>query len=520
MRTAHLLVLGAALAVGFGCRGDDDTSPDTGTPNPDGGTPDSGVVVEGDCPVGTGDTLTVCELKLPGNPRRPSLGDPVEVANVVVTTGPVSLTRTATSGINGFFVQDLETTPELEGRYGGIIVTYFPDSTDAIPSPGDVVRIAGNLGEYGEDGFDKQTQIQLVSYTVESTQALTPRPVADPSAIATGGADAAAYEGTLIEVRDIEAIQVDNVPGSGGATIFDAFIVTGQLVVRDRLYDGLRASAGQRFTRLAGVLQVGTRSFDAGIYALNPRGPGDVEVDTEAVSGVAALQDPTSTSRPGICEQDGGPSARTGTCPPITLENVVVTAAKPTNGGRFSAYVQDPTVDDGRFAGVLVFSAALDGATELAIGDVVTVTGVPVLFYDLLELVDATIRFEQAGTPVMPTVVQAADIPGAVTLMNGEIVNPYEGVLVRLEGVEVSQACVDSNGDRGYFEVAGSVVVGNEFSYGYNGEFAEDAMCGDMSRSGDQRTVGDRFQSLSGVMHYSFGQYRLNPRNDADLVLE
>jgi hypothetical protein len=86
----------------------------------------------------------------------------------------------------------------------------------------------------------------------------------------------------------------------------------------------------------------------------------------------------------------------------------------------------------------------------------------------------------------------------------------------------VTDRCVESNGDRGYFEVANTVIIGNEFDYGYNGgapmNSSDPGPCSAMPRPNDMRQVGDTFQSITGIMDYSFSQFRLNPRSDADLV--
>lgn len=513
MQTRHVLLLGAALTVlGTACRGDDEDP----NPTPDaGGTgnPDSGVVVMGDCPTGTGSSLTVCELKKPGNPRQPAVGDPIEVANVIVTTNPFSITQTSTSGVNGFFVQDMP-GGDLGGRYGGIVVTYFADPTPAtLPARGDVVTVIGTLNEYRG-----QSQIQLTTVTV--TGNATPEPMTvDPASIATNGADDEAYEGSLVRVENVEATQVRDVPGAAGSSIFGAILVTGGLVVRNGLTD-VRADVGETFSQITGVLRVGTVSFDEGIYALFPRDSMDIQSNVTGVRDIVTLQDPSAAEHPSICTQRGAASTRMGTCPRVSLDNVVVTAADDVENGRVSFWVQDPSVEGGRFAGVRVFNATLEGGTTLEVGNVVSLSGIGVLYFDALQIANATVNVVEAGTEPTPVTVMAADIPGEVTASGGEIVNPYEGVLVRVEGVDVTSACVDSSGDRGYFQVAGSVIIGGEFDYGYNGSFAADAMCGDGTRTGDMRTVGDRFQSITGIMDYSFNQFRLNPRSDADLVLE
>lgn len=521
-RTALLLSISAVLATTAACRGDDDAGPDAGgSSGADAGvsfdmgtTPTDGgsTVVTGDCPMGQGAALTVCELKLDGNPRQPAFQDVVQLTDVIVTspTFEISTSSTATQ-LSGFYVQDQQTTDTLKSAYSGIIIIYATAEVTTPPAMGDVLTINGTFGDFGQDGYDAQKQVRLVSFTVDSTGTVPTPIVLTPAEIATDGVNAAKYEGVLVEVQNVMTTAAEAM-GRNGNSIFNSFVVTGGLVVRSTI-SRVSSSVGQAFTKVAGILRVGTYTYDAGIYSLNPRNNADLAVTTVS-SGLVDLQDPASTSRPGICDQDGGPMARSGTCPAIELQNVVITGIASND----DLWVQDPSVTDGRFAGVKVYRPTLVGTAT--IGAVVNVAGVPVLYYDLLELVDATVTVTSTGAVISPVTVTAADIPGTVTVTNGEIVNPYEGVLVRLENASVTSACEDSSGDRGYWGVAGSVIIGNSMDYSYNGSAASGGTptCGDGMRPGDMRTVGDTFTSITGIMDYSFSQFRLNPRGDADLV--
>ncbi len=524
------LFLGLAAATVVGCRGDEDGDGafdgGTGTtdvgPGRDVGPGQDVPVVVGDCPMGQGSSFTVCELKNP-NPRQPEIGDVVEVQGVVVTTAPFSLTMELGSGLDGFFVQDQETTATLEGRYSGVVVTYRADEVSDLPSTGDVIQVTGRLQEFGRDGADQQTQIELTRFDRAGTAAPTPQTVS-PARIASGP-DARAYEGVLVEVRDVEATQVRDIPGAGGSSIFGAFLVTGDLVVRNGLHMFSQPAQGARFARITGILRVGTAPFDAGIYGLFPRTALDLEAGGgggDTLTSVVALQDPSTPGRPSICTQTGGLQTRMGTCPPVRFEGVRLTAVgAPGAGNRRNLYVQDPSAMDGRFAGVRVFSANIEGG-DPSVGSTGTLTGVAVLFNGGLQVADATFTVTGPGEAIPPVVVTPQDIPGTVTLTGGEVTNPYEGVLVRVENVDVTERCIDSNGDRGLFGVTGGVIIGVAFPYAYNGRSRMGVMhtCASMDREDDQRTVGDRFRAITGVMDYAFDTFRLTPRGDADLDRE
>lgn len=248
----------------------------------------------------------------------------------------------------------------------------------------------------------------------------------------------------------------------------------------------------------------------------------DSGMPTSGLRTIAAIQDPNAANRPVVCTQQGGVDSRSGECPAVAFDDVVVTAIEGGENGRASLFVQDDRVMDGRFAGVFVFNARLEGGTP-SVGDRVNVSGIAVLFFDGMQIADATVTLLAGGNaPMAPIVVMPSMLPGAPPLSGSEVTNPYEGVLVQLENVSVTNPCVESSGDRGYFEVAGSTIIGSEYDYAYNGEAPADASspgpCNDMPRPNDMRKMGDSFQSITGVMSYTFSQFRLNPRGDADLV--
>ena len=88
-----------------------------------------------------------------------------------------------------------------------------------------------------------------------------------------------------------------------------------------------------------------------------------------------------------------------------------------------------------------------------------------------------------------PTVVAAADLVDAGTA------EQYEGVLVRIENVTVD------NPDLGYGEwsVTGGAVVDDQlFEYVPN--------------------AGESFASITGVLNYGYGAYKIEPRDASDLV--
>jgi predicted extracellular nuclease len=79
--------------------------------------------------------------------------------------------------------------------------------------------------------------------------------------------------------------------------------------------------------------------------------------------------------------------------------------------------------------------------------------------------------------------------------LTGDGVEAYEGTLIVLNDVEVTEV-------RQYdYLVTGSVPVAYKFSPDY------------------QPTVGDKLTSLTGIVDYPYGEYKIQPRSDDDIVV-
>lgn len=509
-----LLLTGTLFAVA--CREGDNN----GTNKPDSGVPPTNF----ECPQLA--DLTVCDLKLPGGSKQPPLGDPIVLPEVVVTS-PVYLidAATSTSGADllGFYVQDQTTTDALAGGYSGVLVTIRRGLTE--PAVGDVVRVEGIYTEFPMMGAVKQKQIQGSFVGVTGTGAATPIQISDPATIATGGADQARYEGVLVQIGASTAVEAGKVAGAGGREIFGAFKVGGGLVVSGGIYE-YPASVGEAFNSITGILKTGTFAYDSGISQLQPRSPADVLPAVAPIGAIAALQDPSSPGRPAICQNMG--QAPTG-CPKVSFRGVVVTArgafisnrtdmATGTRTFTRGFYVQDPTVIGGRFSGVMVIYIYSEPNPDPGpqVGDVIDVSGEAVEYFKNMQITKAT--WTKTGTMNLPAAVIVQ--PTEIARTTDPTQSPWEGVLVRVENVTVTERCVDANNrDFGNWVVTGPIFMGTQFTYEYNGTFAgTQGTCAEMTRMNDQRTVGHTFGSITGVVSYGFNDMRLEPRSAADLV--
>ena len=493
-------------------------------PNQDAGVVDGGpIVIEPGLACPASEALTVCDLRLDSGERQPPFGDPVEIPGVVVSSPVYSILENSTTGqttLAGFFVQDQMTTDELAWRFSGVLVTFRPSDVPNPPNVGDVVKVTGTYKEFGREGFVKQKQIEASFVEASGATAAVQPVMIDNAASLVGGSLAYALEGVLVQVRDVTAVVVRDVPGVGTNKIFGAFQLAGGLVVSGEIFQ-YRVELNEEFNSITGVLRVGTAPFDAGIFMLSPRSPADVASKNPllTIESIATLQDPNAAGRPPICVNSG---TLMGRCPRVDLRNVVVTAARGYVSANLRAfYVQDERVADGRYAGVKVVYSNNHTGYIPEVGHRVNVAGEAIIYFGGMQVQFS--EFSRVGTDtanIAPTVVS----PGTIARTELET-NPYEGVLVRIEDVEVLERCIDSNNrDFGNFVVTGPVFLGSAWDYTYAGRTPSTASCMTMncscagnSRQGDMRTLGQRFDSITGVMSYGFNEFRLEPRSAADL---
>ena len=198
-------------------------------------------------------------------------------------------------------------------------------------------------------------------------------------------------------------------------------------------------------------------------------------------------------------------------CPATVYELQDTSAAgHPDTGTRVSVQCTVTAVGDkgfwcqdeasGLYSGIYVYTsdAPMVDARPVAISDGLRVDATYDEYYDLTELVSPQLTFMQAGTVPAPILVAAADIA-----TGGAQAESYEGVLVRVEGVVVTDVNPDDPDDFDVFEVSGGLQVADT---------AYDEL-------DNTYPLGNAFDSITGVLHYSFGNFKLAPRSDADLAL-
>lgn len=171
----------------------------------------------------------------------------------------------------------------------------------------------------------------------------------------------------------------------------------------------------------------------------------------------------------------------------VEFANVIVTA----NFGD-TMFIQEP--NGGPYSGMTVFNNAVF-AGELEVGDVINVTGNYSEFFENSQLYLETFELVSSGPAPTPYVIAH---PAHVSTV-GEVAELFEGVLIRVENVETINTRPDCPQEYGEFAVTGNLRID------------------DMGFFWDAR-LGDQFTSITGPLTYAFSNFKIEPRNEADLA--
>jgi hypothetical protein len=199
----------------------------------------------------------------------PCLSTVYEIREGIVLEGAAvslpPLMVTATSEV-GFYVQH---SPSEEGYPGAKLSGIYVYDPNGMVSPkrGDQVVLNGTVDLF----YDKWEVIKPTGAVVETTLTM-PEPVvvSDPTTIATGGADAANYEGVLVQVENVTVLDASPLTDETAPT--NEFLVTGNLLVNDGFYwIEPTPQVGLQFERITGVLNYGWSNSK-----LEPRDANDV----------------------------------------------------------------------------------------------------------------------------------------------------------------------------------------------------------------------------------------------------
>jgi predicted extracellular nuclease len=130
--------------------------------------------------------------------------------------------------------------------------------------------------------------------------------------------------------------------------------------------------------------------------------------------------------------------------------------------------------------------------TNFVPGDVVDVYGEYLEFYCSSQVKASKVEKTSTGPAPVATVITGDMLPPTAATSE-----PYEGTLVQLNDVKV-----ESLADYEYVLTGGAHGAGGQYKPGY---FA---------------TAGDELTSITGVVDFSYGTYKIQPRNLADIVVK
>jgi len=524
-------------------------------------------------------SFTLCDIQNPASNNNPGNGAEVTFPDpLVVTLAPFTLSTANGTVVKAFFVAEGQ-----GGPYRGALVRGDGAQIDALNlTVGSRLNLTGRVDEFAGTGLSTETQLLFIGGTVVGSPGVAP--AATPVGIGAFGNDAAAeaYEGVLITVANVSAIRFD----SGAIAEFGAFRLDGNLLVDDQLFR-YRAGIGETFTSITGFLRY---SYD-GKWSLLPRDAADVVSSgnplTPRPTAITEIQDPANAATVPHC-------LPTAECDPLLLTNMVVVsgvrvADKDSTGKSvlFSVFVQDPTrLDaDGQplpYSGIKLtfsrtqaisntFTYVVYGDTDLPdtrdspttwpqIGDVITVEGTAQEYFTNSQIGGVT-RLDLVGSfPAMtaPSGVinpKPKSLTGESVLAGlaggrhaeamcvdavspGEDAEQWEGVLLKLENVATTLACVPTasastsppdciQADFGYFQVTGGVEIGTSQGVFFADRCATGVTCTcdgpnllPPARNPDMtRSITKTFTSITGIYDFSFDVFRVNPRTEADVVV-
>ncbi len=429
------MLLPLALAAGFlmplGCRSDDDNEPNSGT---DGGP--------GSDPGDPGADTSIYDL------QDDALADgaAVTLRGVVVVAVDTYGARTG-----GLYVMEPE-----GGPYSGVFV--FVRGTDAARvAPGDLIDITGGVkDEFALDSdmtgrtLTEVTAPQGGSLTITKVgTAAVPEPaVVDPQALAADDAEAEKWEGVLVKFEKVAVLAAPNGVSDSDATLKE-MRVSGPFGIGSALTElSDDIAQGDCYESITGI---GDYFFN---YKLLPRSPADLVAGSDCLAeeeGEAACTDGEDNDADGFADcadfscQDTVEACvmattvadiQRGTIEPnsaVTLTGLVVTALHQDDADRTHLWVAD-NAQAAPYEGVYVYRRQAEPlAAEIVVGAKVDVTGrITEYRGELTEIVDPMVTLSAA--PAMTPTALAVEL-AALKGTDGE---SYEGVLVRVENVEVS----------------------------------------------------------------------------------
>ncbi|NPA68379.1 MAG: T9SS type A sorting domain-containing protein [Chlorobi bacterium] len=176
----------------------------------------------------------------------------------------------------------------------------------------------------------------------------------------------------------------------------------------------------------------------------------------------------------------------------LTLSGVVT-----ANDNYNQVWIQD---SDNPMSGVLIYSSSFD--SEVSVGDSIVIAGQKSIYNGLTEIVNPILISSVSGHTPVAANVDAADLSYDKT-QDDPAAEPWEGQLVT-----VNEIIIDSLNSSNY-EYYGHDCDGNIICFDDDVDYHYG--------SGFSLTTGNMY-SITGVVTFSYGHYRINPRGTTDAI--
>lgn len=310
-------------------------------------------------------------------------------------------------------------------------------------------------------------------------------------------------EGVLVRITNVSVTKA-SVPGSDGKD-HGMFEVNGKVVVDTSTFKvsyGASRKVGDEFDEIVGVV-----AYSFGQYVLQPRSDDDLKFKgswTDVPTEIAQDAEVTETSTPSVIEEvqksaesqscakpDGLSNYTTG----LSLEAVVVTPKFVLSSGKLDGYyIATKGLEVATEWNGILMAVDVAAATDFAIGDLVSLSGAQhIEAYCESELKPSSVvKIGNATTP-KPLVVEPT------VLADSTLGEPYEGVYVQVQNVEVINANPDAPKNYNNMKVTGELIV--------------------KKPSGFNAVEGDKFESITGVLRFGYGYFYLYVW-DASLIIK
>ncbi len=264
-----------------------------------------------------------------------------------------------------------------------------------------------------------------------------------------------------------------------------------------------------------------------GGYVLEPRGCADIGDGSAHCSCPAGV-----TDLPVQRIQDRGRPDRTFQRCQLSSLGLTVTGIVAFSEEIHGVYVQEPSADDQRaYSGVMVLTD--QPVDPLQRWDLVEISGVYTESFGKSQITaafglgDISLADPNPANSIDPVVF--AHLDDLYQTEHG--IESYEGVLIRVDDLQLADTSVLAGGDYGDFVVEATsdpeghgnqLIVGWDFRHGFAcpAEQTLEELVGCTHYDDDDRVsagVGFTFTSITGILDFADGKYRLEPRDCNDL---